>query len=511
MFRNRNNLVVTAEEMQNIERTMFADKMPVASLMEKAALLTSLRIMALFPAPSTQCLTVMILVGSGHNGGDGLVIARELHLKGYNVIIYAPFAQKSKNLTAQHLLYARNLGIKFTKNISKLSKIDVIIDALFGIGLSREITGDLADTIEKVNSWSKPIISVDIPSGIDSDTGKVWGVAIKAQYTFCLGMYKRGLWQDQALSYVGKLELIDIGVSDNHIAKINPAPIALFTEDNARENLPLPRAVNTYKYQQGHLLLICGSKQYAGATLLSAYGARASGVGMVTVIVPESLRSMVLCQLPEMLVMGAEETATGAMVRLPELDLNKYQWVACGMGLTRDSFTVVEEVINSKANLLIDADALNIIADGYFHNVIANRQGQTVLTPHDGEFKRLFPQIATLEDRIMQTQEGALFLNCLILRKGAKSIISDGNQTYLIPLSCPALARGGSGDVLSGVGAGLLAQSSSNALAVVSLSAWLHQRGALLASQDLSILGVDGVTLSQYILKAISLLNFSPK
>jgi len=509
--------LVTASQMQEIEEKIFASGMPVASLMEKVALKTTSQILKRLPTPPDKHFTIGVLVGCGHNGGDALVVARELYLKGYDVLIYSPLAHKSKDLTKEHLLYAKNIGIPIVKSISDFLQSDLIIDGLFGFGLTRDITGDLADKIKLINQWQKKVISIDIPSGIHTDTGEVLGIAIKANLTLCLGLYKRGLFQDKALEYVGKLKRIDFDIPRQYIEEvIKKSPtVELINGKKAKKILPLPRHITSHKYKQGHLLLICGSKNYAGAALLSAYGARCSGVGMVSIAVPESLKYMVNSHIPEALVIGCEETDSGAIANLPAFDWAKFEWVSCGMGLTRDAVSVVETVINSSCNILLDADGLNIVAEHFLMDTLKFREGQTVLTPHDGEFKRLFPDLINVDDRIEGNRLGAIALgspskvstNATILRKGAKSIISNQEHSYIIPQTTPALAKGGSGDVLSGFIGGLLTQSHLNrasTIDIVATAAWVHQQGAILAEKEVSQMGVDGVTLSKYILKFLS-------
>ncbi|MGY6530054.1 MAG: NAD(P)H-hydrate dehydratase [Cyanobacterium sp.] len=510
MYSNKTTVLVTAEEMRLIEEEIFSAGMPVGSLMEKVSLKVAQKIMELYPLKDHKIL-VGVIVGCGHNGGDALVVARELYCQGYDVVIYAPLIEKFKELTAHHFKYASSLGIQIVNSINALNICNLLIDGLFGFGLTRKITDNLAEDINIVNSWDKPIISIDIPSGIHSDTGAVLGVAIRAKYTLCLGLYKKGIWQSKALEYLGQVERIDFDIPASFVNDIiSESPVTeLLSQERVKDILPLPRHVTTYKYKQGHLLLICGSKEYAGAALLSAYGARSSGVGMVTMVVPESLKSLINAQLPEILVIGCRETPLGSIETLPLLDWEKYQWVCCGMGLTKEAVTVVKQVISSDCDILLDADALNIVASYYLLDELKNRGGKTVLTPHDGEFERLFPDFSFvgMADRIEETRQGAIALNATILRKGAKTIISHNSHTWIIPHGTPALARGGSGDVLSGFIGGLLAQNSFTDITnvdTVAAAAWLHQQGAILASNDLSVLGVDGVTLSQYILKAVN-------
>ncbi|MGE5658164.1 MAG: NAD(P)H-hydrate epimerase, partial [Actinomycetota bacterium] len=204
--------VVTAEQMRAIEGRIFAAGMPVAALMEKVASLVTRRIQAVVKASAhphspwttaeARFLKIGVLVGPGHNGGDALVIARELHFQGYQVAIYCPFS-KLKELTSNHAQYARSLGIPFFDEIDALKTYDLLVDGLFGFGLERQITDAVAAAINEVNTWKKTILSIDLPSGLHTDTGEVLGTAIRATHTFCLGLWKLAFLQDQALDYIG--------------------------------------------------------------------------------------------------------------------------------------------------------------------------------------------------------------------------------------------------------------------------------------------------------------------
>jgi NAD(P)H-hydrate epimerase len=488
------SVVVSAAQMQEIESGIFAAGMPVAALMEKAALLTANRIRQLYPPCS-----VGALVGPGHNGGDALVIARELHLQGYQVTVYCPFSQL-KELTSQHSNYAKNLGIVFVENLELLSESELIIDGFFGFGLTRNLEGDIANIINTVNQWKKPVVSIDIPSGIHTDTGEVLGTAICASHSLCLGLWKLAYFQDQALPYLGKVERIDFGIPS---WEGGWGEIKIFTETMAQQFLPLPRPLVTHKYQQGHLLLICGSNRYAGGAVLTALGARASGVGMLSVAVPKSLKPLLVSHLPEALIIECPETETGAIAQLPELNLNKYDVIACGPGITLEAKTVVEYILEANIPLVLDADALNIIAENHFWTTGKKRNAPTVLTPHLGEFKRLFPHIINPEkDRINAVIEASRSSNTIVLFKGSRTAIAGNNQIYLIPESTPALARGGSGDTLTGLMGGLMAQKRQNSdtfTGIVALAAWWHAQAGILAVSERTELGVDAYTLSQYL------------
>ncbi|NJM70432.1 MAG: NAD(P)H-hydrate dehydratase [Scytonema sp. RU_4_4] len=511
-------IVVTAQQMRDIEERIFAAGMPVVALMEKVAGLIARRVQDIYPlfcrqddkvkASSSPSSRVGILVGPGHNGGDALVVARELHFRGYEVLIYCPFS-KLKELTSQHLQYNRSLGLPCYDSIEPLQDCDLLIDGLFGFGLERTLTDPVATAINQLNEWHKPIISIDLPSGLHTDTGEILETAVRATHTLCLGLWKQGLLQDQALDYVGKAELIDfdIPLADIQAVLGNSPSTKRITKTTALSTLPLPRPSVTHKYKEGHLLLICGSRRYSGGAILTGLGARASGVGMLSIAVPESLRSIMIAQLPEALIIGCPETESGAIaqLQLPEnTDLSSFSAIACGPGLTQDASPILHEVLDSTNPLVLDADGLNILAQIGAFSELQKRHFMTVLTPHAGEFKRLFPDIPDAnQDRVKATREAAAQSGAIVLLKGARTVIANSQGTVWInPESTPALARGGSGDVLTGLIGGLLAQASSKKISVediVATATWWHSQAAILAAQERTELGVDAHTLTNYL------------
>jgi ADP-dependent NAD(P)H-hydrate dehydratase / NAD(P)H-hydrate epimerase len=500
-------VVVTAEQMRQIEARIFAAGMPVAALMEKAALLTATRIQQLYPL--TQFKNVGILIGPGHNGGDALVVARELHLAGYRVVLYRPIP-KLKDLTSQHAQYVNSLGIPVSQDIRALQECEVIIDGLFGFGLERSLSGEIADAIAQLNRWSKPVVSIDIPSGLHTDTGEVLGTAVRATDTLCLGLWKRGFFQDSALEYIGKTQRIDFGIQESDAQAIlsQSPPILQMTSVAAKQYLPIPRPPVTHKYKQGHLLLICGSRRYAGGAILTGLGARASGVGMLSIAVPESLKPILTGHLPDALVIDCPETEAGAIASLPSIaaDFSKYNIIACGPGLTPEAQPIVEDVLKAECPVILDADGLNILAQLGTIATLSQRKASTILTPHLGEFKRLFPEIENL-DRISAVQKAALQSGAIVLFKGARTAIAHPQgSVWLIGESTPALARGGSGDVLTGLMGGLLAQTLNSEKpldAVVATAAWWHSQAGILAAKERTELGVDAFTLSQYLVNLV--------
>lgn len=509
MSRELRDRIVTAEPMRAIEGRLFEAGMPVAALMEKVAGRIAAWVVGQFPLHHYP--QIAIVAGPGHNGGDALVVARELAIQGYGVQVYSP-ADRLKPLTADHLRFIEYLGIPVVKAASTLAPCDVLIDGLFGFGLERPLQGAMADVIAAVNAANCPVVSIDLPSGLHTDTGEALGTAVQATHTLCLGLWKRAFCQEEALAYVGQPHLIDFDIPPAAIeAVLATLPtVRRVTLPAIRQRLPLPRPANTHKYRVGHLLLVAGSRPYAGAALLSALGARASGVGMLTLAVPESLRLMVVAQIPEALVVGCAETEAGAIAHLPDtLDLSRYSAIACGPGLSRHMGKAVQAVLQSPTPLLLDADGLNILADLGTIETLKQRQAPTVLTPHRGEFKRLFPeQLEHAEDGGAAAQQAAAQSGAVVLLKGACTAIAHPNGTlWYVPESTPALARGGSGDVLTGLIGGLLAQGMASdstnsldaALDAALVGAWWHGQGARAAARDRTELGVDGTQLAQYL------------
>jgi ADP-dependent NAD(P)H-hydrate dehydratase / NAD(P)H-hydrate epimerase len=501
--------VVTAAQMRQIEARLFAAGMPVAALMEKVVGRIVQRLMTLYPRADYP--QVGVLVGPGHNGGDALGVARELHFQGYSVTTYCPFGQQ-KELTAQHAQYCASLGIPTIAH-PPLNTANFLIDGLFGFGLERPITSDLADQIQRCNQSSIPIVSLDLPSGLHTDTGAILGTAICATQTLCLGLWKQGLLQDHALAMIGAAELIDFDIPLADVLAIlgDAPPVRRVTDAIARSYLPLHRPLDTHKYKMGHLLLICGSQRYMGAAILAGLAARATGVGMLSIAVPASLKAMLVAQIPDALILSCPESTTGAIAHLPpDCDLKHYTAIACGPGLTPAAQATVQAVLASDRPLVLDADGLNCLAA--LGPAVPDRSAPTILTPHLGEFQRLFPQLAAaMPCRIQATQTAAQHRNAIVLLKGARVVMANPDgETWINPTSTPALARGGTGDVLTGLIGGLLAQTGASAIAPLHTAVaatWWHAQAAQRAAQDRTLLGVDASTLVQYLVPSLNALT----
>jgi ADP-dependent NAD(P)H-hydrate dehydratase / NAD(P)H-hydrate epimerase len=496
------NLIVSTAQMQAIEARLFEAGMPVAALMEKVAGRVAQRLTERYPCERFPRIGVM--VGPGHNGGDALVAARELHFRGYRVSVHVPF-ERQKELTASHLRFVSRLGVPISKTLDDLPQVDVWLDGLFGFGLERPLEGAIAQLIAQINRLQQPVLSIDLPSGLHTDTGQVLGCALRARQTLCLGLWKQGLFEDRALEWIGDLERLDFDIPlADWQAVLGEAPDlrALLPKD-ALSQLPLPIPPTSHKYQRGHLLLIAGSRSFRGAALLAALGARASGVGMVTLAVPEELATSLSLAVPEALILGCPMTHQGAIARLPEsAQLGRYTTLAVGPGLGSITSDLLDPLLKAQVPLLLDADALNWLAQQNLPDLLQHRTAATALTPHPGEFQRLFPPLSVQEmTRRELAQTACQMTGSAIILKGARTAIAlPGGPTWINPVSSASLARGGSGDVLSGLAGGLMAiatASDRSPLACLPLAVWWHAQAGLQCSQSLTPLGVDAGHLSQ--------------
>jgi ADP-dependent NAD(P)H-hydrate dehydratase / NAD(P)H-hydrate epimerase len=357
----------------------------------------------------------------------------------------------------------------------------LLLDGIFGFGLERASEGVYAEAIAWANHQPAPIVSVDVPSGLHTDTGQALGVTIKAQRTFCLGLWKRGLLQDHALEYAGVSELIDIGFAQSCVQQVlGSTPLVQTLEASTiYRKLPLQRPLAVHKYQVGKAWVLAGSPEYPGAGILAGLGCRASGVGLVTMAVAEPLRSLAMNHLPDaVLVTPAEDQG----------DFSHFQALLCGPGMLSNPTLIQKILQTSRVPLVLDAGALSSLV-GHL-SWVQEAAVPVVLTPHVGEFKRLFPDIAR-EDRIDAAQRAAKQSGAVVVLKGARTIIAHPDGPVRVNVeSTPALARGGSGDVLAGLITGLLAQGLDPFEAACA-GVWWHSQAGIYLAQQRSVLGVD--------------------
>lgn len=478
------HLLVTAAEMAALESQLFVSGLPVAALMEKAALAISARLLARAGTDRAGLIApgeaVLVLVGPGHNGGDGLVMARELHLAGVAVRIWSPF-ERHKPLTDAHLRHALWLGIPRLESAPEPGDPELWIDALFGIGQSRAPGEPLEGLLEE-RQCLRPqrLLAVDGPTGLCSDSGRLLGQGgATAERTWSIGLLKRGFIQDAALARVGQLERIDLGLPPSLLATL-PAgtPLALAGGDGP--SAPWPRADPAAgKYARGRLLVVAGSRHFRGAAHLALAGARASGCGSVRAALPQELVDNLWMVHPDVVVSAAlGATAAGGMDLAPlaALDLERFDAILLGPGLGREGGVASEaaswRMLQAFPGLLVlDADGLNRLAlwghqaNGALPNAgsepaedagrwLRLRVGPTWITPHAAEFARLFPALRGL-DPLAAASKAARISGATVLLKGARTVVAaaDGRRWQVLE-AAPQAARAGLGDVLAGYAAG---------------------------------------------------------
>ena len=477
--RDADHLLVSGSQMADLERQLFASGLPVEALMEKAALAVSRRLLA----DHSQRLRrhgALVLVGPGHNGGDGLVIARELQLAGLATSIWSPFSEH-KPLTACHWRHALWLGIERLSQPPPAEGPALWIDALFGIG-QRRPPGAAIETLlaERQRLQPAALVAVDVPTGLCADSGRLLGaVAARACTTYTIGLIKTGLVQDQALSWVGKLERIDLALPQALLDRLpQQQPLALAVADLAAlPGLPLDPALG--KYGRGRLLLVAGSDRYRGAAALALAGATASGCGSVRAALPEAVAAGLWQSQPQVVIQRSLASGPAGGLALGELqstDLQRLDALVLGPGIgtaVGEKAGIDEEISGaeldfwqalqrSPALLLLDADGLNRLAGPIAQQFgvspaawLSGRLGPSWITPHAGEFARLFPELASLP-ALEAAAAAARASGAAVLLKGARTVVAapDG-RCWQLRQAASAVARAGLGDVLAGYAGGL--------------------------------------------------------
>jgi len=496
--RDADHLLVTGEQMAELEQQLFASGLPVEALMEKAALAVAQRLLGQHGEVLQQHGAV-VLVGPGHNGGDGLVVARELGLRGLAVAIWSPF-ERHKPLTASHLRHAEWLGIPRLAAPPDPAGLALWIDALFGIGQSRPPSAQLVELLAaRERQQPGHLVAIDVPTGLCADQGRCLGNgAARAGTTYCLGLLKTGLIQDQALAWVGQLERVDLGLPAALLATLPPhQPRTLVAEDLEQAPWPQPNPAAA-KYGRGRLLLVAGSRLFPGAAALALAGANASGCGSLQAALPEPLATSLWSKAPQVVVRRSLACNPAGHLELAELaaeDGGRLDAILLGPGIGHGpeadaNGEAWEWLQRFRGLLLLDADGLNRLASRGEAALawLRQRQGPTWLTPHPGEFARLFPRWAALPP-LRAAATAAEASGAAVLLKGARTVVAGSDSgPWQLRSAAAAAARAGQGDVLAGyaVGLGAMAMADGNgaSASVLATAALAHAcAGLLQASQ----------------------------
>ncbi len=410
---------------------------------------------------------VAVFAGGGNNGGDGFVVARHLISEGLGVdtyIVSDPKKYKGDALTNYKALVKIGGNIvELKNNLRKYKQADVIVDALFGTGLERAIEGFYKKVIDFINSQGVPTLAVDLPSGLDSNSGQPLGTAVLADITVTFVLSKLGISIYPGVEYAGEIYVADI-TTPNFLE--DDVPYELLSSESVAEIIE-PRYEDTHKGTYGHLFVLAGSPGKSGAAALSALGAQRSGTGLVTVGIPKSLNPIMEQKTTEAMTEPLPETdletlGSDSIERALEIANEKKTAIAIGPGISTSNETrefLYEIIRNSELPMVIDADALTLIAD---NPKVLNEAGTPViLTPHPGEMSRL-AGITTEEvqaDRIGVALDFSAKYNVYLVLKGARSIISTPEgEVFINTTGNAGMASGGMGDVLTGIIGGFLAQ-----------------------------------------------------
>ncbi len=448
-----------------------------------------------------------VLCGGGNNGGDGLVVARKIHSTGGEVKVFLLDDEgKFRGAARKNFEIVSKMGIEISKVDSTDSMIsgvldsDGIVDAMFGTGLVREIGGMYREAIRLINQSQAMVFSVDIPSGINGDTGEMMGAAVKADYTVAFGLPKRGHLLYPGYDCCGKLYV-------SHIS----FPPALYTSDAIKVAINNPvelpeRAGNTHKGSYGKALFIAGSSSYLGAPYLSALSFLKAGGGLSYLAAPKSISSLLASKGCDIVVLPQEETPSGSIALKNRDELVEFSRtvdiVVIGPGLSLDNETqelVRELVPGIDRPLLIDGDGITAIAQDL--GKLRDRKAATILTPHLGEMSRITNMdISEINrNKIDVLQRTARELNAMVVSKGAHSLIGYPDETVFINVSGnPGMATAGSGDVLTGTIAAMYGLGLSLKDAV-RMGVFIHGFSGDVAAVDK---GEDGMT-AQDILHAL--------
>ena len=461
------NCLLSVEQMYEADRRTIASGTTGLALMEAAGSAITREILKKWSPRKT-----VILCGPGNNGGDGFVVARLLHQKGWNVRVLL-LGTRDK-LTGD----ARTNAERWPFDVQplcpqNLTNAQLIVDAIFGAGLARDIDGIVAETLCAARNLDVPIVAVDTPSGIDGNTGEIRGTAIPADLTVTFARPKTGHLLLPARQYCGDLIVADIGIRDETLTEIAPNA---FNNDPAHL-FPWPKQ-DTHKFMRGHGVII-GGKKMTGATRLAATCARRIGLGLVT-ISAHATAYMIYRQAEP----GNIVSDSSLSDHLADPRKNVFL-VGPGLGLGEKQADIVQELLNSDKKLVLDADALTLMAD----SGTVPRPYETLLTPHEGEFSRLFPTLKG--SKLHRARQAAIQTGYVVLLKGPDTVIASPCGKAVINTTGTAwLATAGSGDSLAGFCLGLMGQGLS-AFDAGCLAAWLHGKcaetfGPGLISEDIA-------------------------
>lgn len=422
----------------------------------------------------------LILCGKGNNGGDGLALARHLAIEGKNikVIIISRDGNYSEDFKVNFDILKKLINedkisyIKCADDVKQefvddLINYDVIIDGIFGVGLNRKLDFWIQDIINKINSYGRLIISLDVPSGLDCNSGIALDTAVKADITYTFEVIKRGFLNYNAFRYVGKTKIIKIGIPNN--AKVNNSDNVYILKEEEYKKLIPSRELYGHKGDYGRALIVAGRMGFTGAAYITTDCTIRAGAGLVTLACKENIQGLLSQRLIEAMTISCEDPDFKSLVE-------KCDSIAFGPGFGTNEYEakLLNEIINnSSCPLVIDADGITILSKN--KEFLDKLRGRAVITPHPGEMARLLG--VTVEEvesnRISIASEFAQKYEIIVLLKGYNTIITNGKDTYINPTGNSKMASGGMGDALTGIINAFISQKV-NILDATLVGAYIH-------------------------------------
>ncbi len=466
--------VLTSEEMERADRLAIAEGTSGFALMLSAGQAVAEAAMEL-----VEDGPIVVVAGHGNNGGDGFVAAAELAARGREVSVILPCERESlKGDAASAARGWKHPVLPF--NPQAIGRPALIIDALFGAGLNRPVKGEPHEMIEAINANGAPVLSVDLPSGINGTSAAVMDIAVRATETVTFFRRKPAHLLLPGRVYCGRVRVADIGIDARVLDEIRPR-----TFENVpsvwRKSFPVPR-IDGHKYARGHAIVVSGGIAATGAARMSARGCLRAGAGLVTVASPREALVVNASALSAVMVREIDTVVEFAEL-LTDKRLNTCV-IGPGAGLGERTRDFVLTALSAKRHLVLDADALTSFAeapDRLFQAIKASQDPQVVLTPHEGEFPRLFSDMSNKHpdrSKLERVRAAAERAGAVVLLKGPDTVVASPDGRATIASNAPPwLATAGAGDVLAGMIAGMLAQGAP-AFEAASIGAWMHGEAA---------------------------------
>ena len=441
--------VLKAREMAEIDRKAIEDiGIPSPVLMENAGRAVFEVVKERFPTVRK----ILCVAGKGNNGGDAIVVSRLFHLSGKEVFLFLISQEVSPDSKLQ-LDIAKKVGVKAGTTLPDPSDFDLIIDGLLGTGFKPPAKGRYGEVIKRISSSGVPVVAIDIPSGLEGDSGRAEGPFVRAKVTVTFQFMKLCHVLFPASKFCGDVVVADISIPSFLAKDIKRESIEL-------EDLKVPlREKDTYKNKEGHVLILGGSRGKTGAVIMSARSATSAGAGLVTAGVPEDLNPILESSLIEEMTLPLPGRGRLSYFAVKEILSIQDRFSALGMGMGMDRYEEGQDIVRDlllgwKGRILLDADALNNLSDLGRLEILMEREVPAVLTPHIGEFARL-SGLGTRDIVENQTEAASEFASrwgCYLVLKGARTVVADpAGHCWISLRGTPALATGGTGDVLSGI------------------------------------------------------------